>query len=75
VIVDRDGRAAALVVDGGGTMGLPEAVYRVPWSNVDLTPGKTGVRIDLASGIGEAAVRAHPRDRGRREAAARVPPH
>jgi sporulation protein YlmC with PRC-barrel domain len=50
VIVDRDGRAAALVVEGGGTLGLPEAVYRVPWSNVDLTPGKAGVRIDLASG-------------------------
>jgi sporulation protein YlmC with PRC-barrel domain len=50
IIVDKDGRAAALIIEGGGTIGLPDAVYRIPWGNVDLTPGRDGVQIDLSSG-------------------------
>jgi hypothetical protein len=50
LVVDKDGRAAALVIEGGGPADMPDALYRVPWANVDLTPGQDGVRIDLASG-------------------------
>jgi sporulation protein YlmC with PRC-barrel domain len=49
IIVDKDGRAAALVVEGGGPADLPAALYRVPWSNVDTTPGKAGVSVDLSN--------------------------
>jgi hypothetical protein len=31
-------------------LGIPEAVYRIPWSNVNLTQGKQGIRVDLSSG-------------------------
>jgi hypothetical protein len=50
IIVDKDGRIAALLIEGGGTLGIPEAVYRIPWGQVDLTPGSDGVQIDLSSG-------------------------
>jgi sporulation protein YlmC with PRC-barrel domain len=50
IIVDADGRAAALVIEGGGAAQVPDALYRIPWSNVDLTPGQDGVTADLSSG-------------------------
>ena len=50
LIMDADGRLAALVIEGGGVVGLPEAVYRIPWSNVNLTSGEEGVFVDLSSG-------------------------
>lgn len=48
IIVDADGRIAALIVQGGGPLQLPDFVYRVPWQEVDLTPGKPGVVLDLS---------------------------
>jgi sporulation protein YlmC with PRC-barrel domain len=48
LIIDADGRLAALVVEGGGALGVPDAVYRIPWSEVDLTPGQDGVTAGLA---------------------------
>jgi sporulation protein YlmC with PRC-barrel domain len=50
IVVDADGRAAALVVEGGGTVQVPDAVYRIPWENIDLTPGQDGVIVDLSAG-------------------------
>jgi sporulation protein YlmC with PRC-barrel domain len=48
LIIDVDGRAAALIVEGGGAAKMPEFVYRVPWKNIDLTPGQDGIQIDLS---------------------------
>ena len=50
LVIDADGRLAALIVEGGGVLGIPEAVYRIPWANVDRTPGHAGIRVDLSSG-------------------------
>ncbi len=50
LIIDGDGRLEALILEGGGTLGIPEAVYRVPWMQVDLTPGREGVVVDLSMG-------------------------
>ena len=48
IIVDGDGRIAALIVQGGGPLQLPDFVYRVPWTEIDVTPGKPGVSVDLS---------------------------
>jgi len=50
LIIDADARLAALVIEGGGVLGIPEAVYRVPWSQVDLTPGRAGITVNLSGG-------------------------
>ena len=50
LIIDADGRLAALIVEGGGVLGTPDAVYRVPWGNVALTPARGGITADLSSG-------------------------
>ena len=49
-VVDADGRIAALIVEGGGASGIPEAVHRIPWSQIDLTPDRDGVAVRLGSG-------------------------
>lgn len=49
LIIDADGRLAAVVMEGGGALGIPEAVYRIPWDEVDLTAGQEGIR----TGLGE----------------------
>ena len=48
IVVDKDGRIEALIMEGGGPLQLPDSVYRIPWSEVDLTPGKPGVVADLS---------------------------
>lgn len=45
IFVDADGQATAIVVEGGGFLGIGDAAFRVKWSDVDLTPGRDGVRI------------------------------
>ncbi|MBM1170015.1 PRC-barrel domain-containing protein [Microvirga arabica] len=49
LIIDADGRLAAMVMEGGGALGIPDAVYRIPWDEVDLTPGQDGVSTGLAN--------------------------
>jgi sporulation protein YlmC with PRC-barrel domain len=51
IIVDADGRVAAVVVEGDGPAQVPEALYRIPWDEIDLTQGKRGVVADLSSAI------------------------
>ncbi|MBM1172802.1 PRC-barrel domain-containing protein [Microvirga arabica] len=48
LIVDRDGRMVAIVIEGGGPVQIPDTVYRVPWMEVDPTPGEAGVTVDLS---------------------------
>lgn len=49
IVVDADGRISALIVEGGAS-GIPEAVHRIPWSQVDLTPDRDGIAVRLGSG-------------------------
>jgi hypothetical protein len=49
LIVDADGRLAALIVEGGGVLGVPEALYRIPWSDVGRTRGPDGMTVELSS--------------------------
>ncbi|WP_238180003.1 PRC-barrel domain-containing protein, partial [Methylobacterium oxalidis] len=49
IIVDANGRAAALVVESSGPVYLPQAVYRIPWKNIDLTPYRSGLVVDPPS--------------------------
>ncbi|WP_201863867.1 PRC-barrel domain-containing protein [Microvirga soli] len=48
LIIDAEGRLAAMVMEGGGSLGIPDAVYRIQWDEVDLTPGHDGIRTGLA---------------------------
>lgn len=46
VIVDTSGRAAAIVVEGGGVAGVPDTVYRIPWQSVSI--GSDGISVSSA---------------------------
>lgn len=50
LIVDSDGRLAALLLAGGGALNIPSALYRIPWNEIDLTPGQNGVVTSLTDG-------------------------
>jgi hypothetical protein len=50
LIIDAGGRLAAVLIAGGGTLNIPDALYRVPWNEVDLTSGRKGIAIDLSDG-------------------------
>lgn len=50
ILIDADGRIAAVIMEGGGSLQLPQAVYRLPWQDIEMTPGKRGVAI-APSGI------------------------
>lgn len=50
LIIDENGRLAAIVIAGEGALNVPNALYRIPWSEVDLTPGQNGITIDLSDG-------------------------
>src|SRR5688500_20171640 len=49
LIIDADGRLAAIVMEGCGALGIPDAVYRIPWLEVDLTPGLKGISASRAN--------------------------
>lgn len=40
LIIDTDGRLAAALIAGRGTVSAPDALYRIPWNEIDLTPGQ-----------------------------------
>lgn len=50
LIIDADGRIAALIVEGGGVLDIPDALYRIPWSNIALTLDRNLITADLSSG-------------------------
>lgn len=49
ILVDANGQAAALVIENSGTEYVPQAIYRIRWKDVDLTPYRSGVVIDPPS--------------------------
>jgi len=47
LLIDANGRIVAAVVEGGGIVGVPDTVFRIPWRFVrDVRGG--GVRVDLS---------------------------
>jgi sporulation protein YlmC with PRC-barrel domain len=51
IIIDADGRVTAVVVEAHGPARLSEALYRIPWAEIDLTQGEKGVVADLSDEI------------------------
>jgi sporulation protein YlmC with PRC-barrel domain len=43
ILVNKDGQITSIVVEGGGFLDIGDAAFRIPWSEVDLTPGKEGI--------------------------------
>jgi len=54
IFVGRDGRITAIVVEGGGFLDIGDAAFRLPWNEVDLTPGTEGVRVRMTEDTAEA---------------------
>ena len=48
LIIDADGRLAAALIAGGGMLSPPDALYRIPWSEVDLTPGRKDIVVAIS---------------------------
>lgn len=46
IIVDASGRASAIVVEGGGVAGIPDAVYRIPWQSLNIQ--RSGISVSSA---------------------------
>ncbi|MGK7870534.1 PRC-barrel domain-containing protein [Falsiroseomonas sp. E2-1-a20] len=53
IFVGRDGRVSAIVVEGGGFLDIGDAAFRVPWNEVNLTPGAAGIRIRMTEETAE----------------------
>lgn len=50
VIVDRNGQAAAIMVETGDVSGIPDTVFRAPWRKVTLKRGDAGeMNVQLSS--------------------------
>lgn len=47
IFIGTDGRVTAIVVEGGGFLDIGDAAFRIPWNEVDLTPGVEGIRVQL----------------------------
>lgn len=43
ILVNKDGQITSIVVEGGGFLELGDAAFRIPFDQLDLTPGKDGV--------------------------------
>lgn len=53
ILVNPAGRVTAVTVVAGGFLGIGDTAFRVPWRDVDLTPGQPGVRIDFTEETAE----------------------
>jgi hypothetical protein len=47
IVFTAEGEIEDVVVEGGGLFGIGDAVFRIPWERIDLTPGKTGIMVPL----------------------------
>lgn len=43
LILGRDGRLIAVVVEGGGFLDIGDATFRIPFTEIDLTTGQDGI--------------------------------
>jgi sporulation protein YlmC with PRC-barrel domain len=48
VLVNAQGRISAVVIDSGGFLNIGETHFRVPWNQVQLTPGADYVSVPVA---------------------------
>lgn len=48
LIIDADGRLAAALIAGGGALSTPDALYRIPWNEIDLTPGQEDIVVNIS---------------------------
>ena len=53
VLVDPNGQIVAIVVEAGGFLDIGDAAFRVAWREVDLTPGRDGVKIPITEATAE----------------------
>lgn len=47
ILVGPDGKITALVVVGGGFLGIGDAAFRVSWNKVDMTAAQDGIKVSL----------------------------
>jgi sporulation protein YlmC with PRC-barrel domain len=47
IFVGRDGRVSAIVVEAGGFLDIGDAAFRMPWNEVNLTPGAAGIQVKM----------------------------
>jgi hypothetical protein len=47
VLVGGDARITAITVEGGGFLGIADGAFRAPWSMVDRTTSRDGIKIEL----------------------------
>ncbi len=48
LIVDPKGKVKSIVVEGGGFLDIGNSTFRIPLSDVDMTPGKDGVSVTVS---------------------------
>lgn len=53
VLVGPDGKIRAIVVEAGGFLDIGDAAFRIPWNEVNLTPGTEGVQIKMTEATAE----------------------
>lgn len=53
VLVSADAQVTAIIVEAGGFLDIGDAAFRVPWREVDLTPGRDGVQIPITEATAE----------------------
>ncbi|MBD2750329.1 PRC-barrel domain-containing protein [Microvirga sp. BT688] len=47
ILVGPDGQITAIVIKGGGFLGISDAAFRVPWNKVDMTAAQDGIKVSL----------------------------
>ena len=53
IVVDREGKIAAIVVEAGGFLDIGDAAFRVKWADVKTTPGQDGVQVPITEATAE----------------------
>lgn len=53
ILVDHEGKIAAIVVEAGGFLDIGDAAFRVKWSDVKTTPGQDGIEVPITEATAE----------------------
>ena len=48
LVLDPNGQVKSIVVNGGGFLDIGDSTFRIPWSDVNLTPGKDNVAVSVS---------------------------